>query len=58
MNSKFSLLLIDEFMLGFVFDLWMKWALVQVANHQASVSSRKSFRSSLKSLQASRKSQK
>jgi len=31
MSSKCSLLLINEFMLGLVFDLWMKWALVQVA---------------------------
>jgi len=57
MSSKCSLLLINEFTLGFVFDLWIQWALVQVASHQASSpkSSRKSFRSSLKSLQASHK---
>ena len=59
MNSTCCLLWITgkKFTLGFVFDLWMKWALVQVASHQASSpkSSRKSFRSSLKSLPASRK---
>ena len=60
-SSKCWLLLINEFTLDFVFDLWMKWALAQVASHQASSpkSSRESFRSSLKSslksLQASRK---
>jgi len=58
MSRKCSLSLINEFTLGFVFDLW---ALVQVASHQASSPklSRKSFRpslkSSLKSLQASHK---
>ena len=60
MSSKCSPLLINEFTLGFVFNLWMKWALVQVASHQASSpkSSRKSFRSSLvnSQVQASHKS--
>jgi len=45
-SSKRSLLLTNKFTQGLVFNLWMEWALVQVANHQASnpKSSRKSFK--------------